>query len=192
MTKEKYLEMKKQARVWFTVNIIISLIAITGGILVIISKSRHIPFLLMSLGAITLMNQVLITPAFNAKKAAEEQHPEWKEVSTKGTKMPVEDFQKGFLISVAALLIVITGFFMFYRPLLKADPTVSNLTPKAVQILQELEEDIDSNIPSDSNLLDIDKAKDLAEKAQKENWLKRDEEEVFLGNLDVASLCERL
>lgn len=38
MTKEKYLEMKKQARVWFTVNIIISLIAITGGILVIISK----------------------------------------------------------------------------------------------------------------------------------------------------------
>lgn len=175
MTKEKYLEMKKQARVWFTVNIIISLIAITGGILVIISKSRHIPFLLMSLGAITLMNQVLITPAFNAKKAAEEQHPEWKEFSTKGTKIPVEDFQKGFLISVAALLIVITGFFMFYRPLPKADPTVSNLTPKDVQILQELEEDIDSNISSDSNSLDIDKAKDLAEKAQKENWLKRDE-----------------
>ena len=175
MTKEKYLEMKKQARVWFTVNIIISLIAITGGSLVIISKSRHIPFLLMSLGAITLMNQVLITPAFNSKKATEEQHPEWKELSTKGTKIPVEDFQKGFLISGAALLIVITGFFMFYRPLPKADPTVSNLTPKDVQILQELEEDIDSNISSDSNSLDIDKAKDLAEKAQKENWLKRDE-----------------
>ena len=122
-----------------------------------------------------LMNQVLITPAFNAKKATEEQHPEWKELSTKGTKMPVEDFQKGFLISVAALLIVITGFFMFYRPLPKADPTVSNLTPKDVQILQELEEDIDSNISSDSNSLDIDEAKDLAEKAQKEHWLKRDE-----------------
>ena len=129
----------------------------------------------MSLGAITLMNQVLITPAFNAKKAAEEQHPEWKELSTKGTKIPVEDFQKGFLISVAALPFVITGFFMFYRPLPKTDPTVSNLTPKDVQILQELEEDIDSNISSDSNSLDIDKAKDLAEKAQKENWLKRDE-----------------
>ena len=140
MTKEKYLETKKQARVWFTVNILISLIAITGGSLVIISQSRHIPFLLMSLGAITLMNRVLITPAFNAKKEAEEQHPEWKDLSTKGTKIPVEDFQKGFLISVAALLIVIVGFFMFYRPLPKADPTVSNLTPKDVQILQELEE----------------------------------------------------
>ena len=38
MTKEKYLEMKKQARVWFTVNILISLIAITGGSLVISSQ----------------------------------------------------------------------------------------------------------------------------------------------------------
>ena len=141
----------------------------------IISQSRHIPFLLMSLGAITLMNRVLITPAFNAKKAAEEQHPEWKDLSTKGTKIPVEDFQKGFLISVAILLIVIVGFFMFYRPLPKAEPIVSNLTPKDVQILQELEENIESNTPSDSNSLDIDKVKDLAEKAQQENWLKREE-----------------
>ena len=171
MTKEKYLETKKQARVWFTVNILIGFISIVCGVLVIISQSRHIPFLLMVLGALTLMNRILIYPVFNAKKAAEDQHPEWKDLSTKGTKIPVEDFQKGFLISVVALLVVI----MFYRPLPKADPTVSNLTPKDVQILQELEEDIKSNTPSDSNSLDIDKAKDLAEKAQRENWLKREE-----------------
>ena len=58
---------------------------------------------------------------------------------------------------------------MVYRPLPKADPTVSNLTPKDVQILQELEEDVESNTPSDSNSLDIDKAKELVEKAQREN-----------------------
>ena len=68
MTKENYLQLKKQVRVWFTINIIIGLIAIAGGILVIISKSRHIPFLLMSLGALTMMNQVLIYPVFNEKK----------------------------------------------------------------------------------------------------------------------------
>lgn len=175
MTKKHYLQLKKQVRVWFTVNIIIGLIAIAGGILVIISKSRHIPYLLMCLGALTLMNQALIYPIFNGKKEAEEAHPEWKELSTKDSKIPVEDLQKGFLVSVTALLLVIIGFFMFYRPLPKADPTVSNLTPKDVQILQELEEDIDSNISSDSNSLDIDEARDLAEKAQKENWLKRDE-----------------
>ena len=90
MTKEHYLQLKKQVRVWFTVNIIIGLIAIAGGILVIISKSRHIPYLLMCLGGLTLMNQALIYPVFNGKKEAEEAHPEWKELSTKDSKIPVE------------------------------------------------------------------------------------------------------
>lgn len=199
MSKEDYLQMKKQARVWFTVNIIISLIAIAGGILVVISKSRHIPFLLMALGALTLMNQFLVTPAFNAKKEAEEEHPEWKSLSTKGTKITAENLQKGFLVSAMALLVVIIGFFMFYRPLPTTDAgteviktyreiqsvpesstekessTVSNLTSKDVQTLQELKEEIESNAPSDSNSLDINKAKDFAEKAQQQNWLKRGE-----------------
>ena len=199
MTKEHYLQLKKQVRIWFTVNIIIGLIAIAGGILVIISKSRHIPFLLMTLGAVGIMNRVLIVPAFNAKKEVEEQHPEWKVLSTKDSKIPVEDLQKGFLVSFTALLIVIIGFFMFYRPLPKVDAgtdmiktyreiqsvpesptdkessTVSNLTPQNVQTLQELKEKIESNAPSDSNSLDINKAKDLAEKAQQQNWLKRGE-----------------
>ena len=199
MTKEHYLQLKKQVRIWFTVNIIIGLIAIAGGILVIISKSRHIPFLLMTLGAVGIMNRVLIVPAFNAKKEVEEQHPEWKVLSTKDSKIPVEDLQKGFLVSFTALLIVIIGFFMFYRPLPKVDAgtdmiktyreiqsvpesptdkessTVSNLTPQDVQTLQELKEDIESNTPPDSPSLDINKAKDLAEKAQQQNWLKRGE-----------------
>ena len=199
MTKEHYLQLKKQVRIWFTVNIIIGLIAIAGGILVIISKSRHIPFLLMTLGAVGIMNRVLIVPAFNAKKEVEEQNPEWKVLSTKDSKIPVEDLQKGFLVSFTALLIVIIGFFMFYRPLPKVDAgtdmiktyreiqsvpesptdkessTVSNLTPQDVQTLQELKEEIESNAPSDSNSLDINKAKDLAEKAQQQNWLKRGE-----------------
>lgn len=196
MTKIHYLQMKKQARVWFTVNIIISLIAIAGGILVVISKSRHIPFLLMSLGALILMNQVLVSPAFNAKKEAEEEHLDWKVLSTKDSKIPVEDLQKGILVSALALLIVIIGFFMFYRPLPTTDAgteviktyreiqsvpesstdkessTVSNLTPQDVQTLQELKEVIESNTPSDSPSLDINKAKELAEKAQQQNWLK--------------------
>lgn len=199
MTKENYLQMKKQVRVWFTVNIIIGLIAIAGGILVIISKSRHIPFLLMSLGALILMNQVLVSPAFNAKKEAEEEHLDWKVLSTKDSKIPVEDLQKGILVSALALLIVIIGFFMFYRPLPTTDAgteviktyreiqsvpesstekessSISNLTPKDIQTLQELKEDIESNTPSDSPSLDINKAKDLAEKAQQQNWLKRGE-----------------
>ena len=120
-------------------------------------------------------------------------------MSTKGTKITAENLQKGFLVSAMALLVVIIGFFMFYRPLPTTDAgteviktyreiqsvpesstekessTVSNLTPKDVQTLQELKEEIESNAPSDSNSLDINKAKDFAEKAQQQNWLKRGE-----------------
>lgn len=199
MTKEHYLQLKKQVRVWFTVNIIIGLIAIAGGILVIISKSRHIPYLLMCLGALTLMNQALIYPVFNGKKETEKEHPEWKNLSTKGVEIPQEEIQKRNGISILAFIIVIVGFFMLYRPAPKTDAgteviknnseiqsvpesstdkessTVSNLTPQDVQTLQELKENIESNTPSDSPSLDINKAKDLAEKAQQQNWLKRGE-----------------
>ena len=57
----------------------------------------------------------------------------------------------------------------------KESSSISNLTPKDVQTLQELKEEIESNAPSDSNSLDINKAKDFAEKAQQQNWLKRGE-----------------
>ncbi len=150
MTKEDYLQMKKQARVWFTVNIIISLIAIAGGILVVISKSRHIPFLLMALGALTLMNQVLVTPCFQRQKEAEEEHPEWKSLSTKDTKLTVENLQKGFLVSAAALLIVIIGFFMFYRPL----PTTDAGT-EVIKTYREIQSVPESSTEKESSTVSI-------------------------------------
>ena len=199
MSKEIYLQMKKQLRIWTTINIIIAMIAIVGGILVIISNSRHIPFLLMTLGALTLMNQKLIIPAFNSKKEAEEQHPEWKELSIKDVEIPVEDLQKGIIISAVALLTVIVGFFMFYRPAPKTDigsEVISNnrdvgsvtdesseklkkklTTPSSVideeefKTSQEIKESIESNSTSDISSLDINKAHDIAEKANQQKWL---------------------
>ena len=200
MSKEIYLQMKKQLRIWTTINIIIAMIAIVGGILVIISNSRHIPFLLMTLGALTLMNQKLIIPAFNSKKEAEEQHPEWKELSIKDVEIPVEDLQKGIIISAVALLTVIVGFFMFYRPAPKTDigsEVISNnrdvesvtdessekpkkklTTPSSVideeefKTSQEIKESIESNSTSDISSLDINKAHDIAEKTNQQKWLK--------------------
>ena len=200
MSKEIYLQMKKQLRIWTTINIIIAMIAIVGGILVIISNSRHIPFLLMTLGALTLMNQKLIIPAFNSKKEAEEQHPEWKDLSIKDVEIPVEDLQKGIIISAVALLTVIVGFFMFYRPAPKTDigsEVISNnrdvesvtdessekpkkklTTPSSVideeefKTSQEIKESIESNTTSDISSLDINKAHDIAEKANQQKWLK--------------------
>ena len=199
MTKEHYLQLKKEFKIRFTINIVLAIIASVFYIKILLSNSREVPFFIICIGTLILTNQSLIAPVFYKKKAAEEEHPEWKNLSTKGVEIPQEEIQKRNGISILAFIIVIVGFFMLYRPAPKTDvgtkviktnseiqsvpesstdkesSTVSNLTPQDVQTLQELKEDIESNTPSDSPSLDINKVKDLAEKAQQQNWLKRGE-----------------
>lgn len=199
MTKENYLQLKKEFKIRFTITIVLAIIASVFYIKILLSNSREVPFFITCLGILTFINQSLIAPVFYEKKVAEEEHPEWKNLSTKGVEIPQEEIQKRNGIAILSFIIVIVGFFMLYRPAPKTDvgteviktnseiqsvpesstdkesSTVSNLTPQDVQTLQELKEDIESNTPSDSPSLDINKAKDLAEKAQQQNWLKRGE-----------------
>ena len=198
MTKEHYLQLKKEFKIRFTITIVLAIIASVFYIKILLSNSREVPYFIICIGTLILTNQSLIAPVFYKKKAAEEEHTEWKNLSTKGVEIPQEEIQKRNGISILAFIIVIVGFFMLYRPAPKTDvgteviktnseiqsvpesstdkesSTVSNLTPQDVQTLQELKEDIESNTPSDSPSLDINKAKDLVEKAQQQNWLKRD------------------
>ena len=199
MTKEHYLQLKKEFKIRFTITIVLAIIASVFYIKILLSNSREVPYFIICIGTLILTNQSLIAPVFYKKKAAEEEHPEWKNLSTKGVEIPQEEIQKRNGISILAFIIVIVGFFMLYRPAPKTDvgteviktnseiqsvpesstdkesSTVSNLTPQDVQTLQELKEDIESNTQSDLPSLDINKAKDLAEKAQQQNWLKRGE-----------------
>lgn len=199
MTKEHYLQLKKEFKIRFTITIVLAIIASVFYIKILLSNSREVPYFIICIGTLILTNQSLIAPVFYKKKAAEEEHPEWKNLSTKGVEIPQEEIQKRNGISILAFIIVIVGFFMLYRPAPKTDvgteviktnseiqsvpesstdkesSMVSNLTPQDVQTLQELKEDIESNTPSDSPSLDINKVKDLAEKAQQQNWLKRGE-----------------
>lgn len=196
MTKEHYLQLKKEFKIRFTITIVLAIITSVFYIKILLSNSREVPYFIICIGTLILTNQSLIAPVFYKKKAAEEEHPEWKNLSTKGVEIPQEEIQKRNGISILAFIIVIVGFFMLYRPAPKTDvgteviktnseiqsvpesstdkesSTVSNLTPQDVQTLQELKEVIESNTPSDSPSLDINKAKELAEKAQQQNWLK--------------------
>lgn len=198
MTKEHYLQLKKEFKIRFTITIVLAIIASVFYIKILLSNSREVPYFIICIGTLIFINQSLIAPVFYKKKAAEEEHPKWKNLSTKGVEIPQEEIQKRNGISILAFIIVIVGFFMLYRPAPKTDvgteviktnseiqsvpesskdkesSTVSNLTPQDVQTLQELKEDIESNPPSDSPSLDLNKAKEYAEKAQSENWLKRD------------------
>ena len=199
MTKEHYLQLKKEFKIRFTITIVLAIIASVFYIKILLSNSREVPYFIICIGTLILTNQSLIAPVFYKKKAAEEEHPEWKNLSTKGVEIPQEEIQKRNGIAILSFIIVIAGFLLLYRPAPKTDvgteiikthseirsvldnptekvsSTVSNLTPQDVQTLQELKEDIESNTPSDSPSLDINKVKDLAEKAQQQNWLKRGE-----------------
>ena len=200
MTKEHYLQLKKEFKIRFTITIVLAIIASVFYIKILLSNSREVPYFIICIGTLILTNQSLIAPVFYKKKAAEEEHPEWKNLSTKGVEIPQEEIQKRNGIAILSFIIVIGGFFLLYRPAPKTDvgteiikthseirsvldspkekesSTVSDLTPKDDQTSQELKEEVESNTSSDSKSLDLNKAKELAEKAQKENWLKRGSE----------------
>ena len=200
MSKENYLQIKKEYRIRFTMMIVLGIISGVLYIQILLSHSREVPFFITCLGTLTFINQSLIAPVFYEKKAAEEEHPEWKNLSTKGVEIPQEEIQKRNGIAILSFIIVIAGFLLLYRPAPKTDVgteiikthseirsvldspkekesrTVSDLTPKDDQTSQELKEEVESNTSSDSKSLDLNKAKELAEKAQKENWLKRGSE----------------
>ena len=91
MSKEKYLQLKKELKIRFMLNILIALIATVFYIQMVVNHSRYMVYVLISIGALSLMNQFLILPVYNAKKEAELEHPEWKTLPTKGVEIPQEE-----------------------------------------------------------------------------------------------------
>lgn len=68
MSKEKYLQLKKELKIRFMLNILIALIATVFYIQMVVNHSRYIVYVLISIGALSLMNQFLILPVYNARK----------------------------------------------------------------------------------------------------------------------------
>lgn len=197
MSKEKYLQLKKELKIRFMLNILIALIATVFYIQMVVNHSRYMVYVLISIGALSLMNQFLILPVYNAKKEAELEHPEWKTLPTKGVEIPQEEAGKRNMIALLALAFVVVGFHLFYHTISKMD-TESNLIEDSRDVESVLEHRTEeseeyesssviekeeegsrddqengwSNEGYTESSLDIDKAHDFAEKAQHENWLR--------------------
>ena len=84
MSKEAYLQLKKEFLMRFVFNVGIAGIGLVLLMIMIFNQSRYIPYLLVVMGMISLMNQVLVMPTKTKKDACEKEHPEWKELLTKG------------------------------------------------------------------------------------------------------------
>lgn len=120
MSKETYLQLKKEFLMRFVFNVGIAGIGLVLLIVMIFNQSRYIPYLLVVMGMISLMNQVLVMPTKAKKDAFEKEHPEWKEVSVKGVKVDSQEQSKRYGVSLIALIVVIGAFFAMYRPTLQA------------------------------------------------------------------------
>ena len=120
MSKETYLQLKKEFWMRFAFNVGIAGIGLVLLIVMIFNQSRYIPYLLVVMGMISLMNQVLVMPTKAKKDAFEKEHPEWKELSTKGVKVDSKEQSKRYGVSLIALIVVIGAFFAMYRPTLQA------------------------------------------------------------------------
>ena len=120
MSKEIYLQLKKEFRMRFAFNLGIAGSGLVLLIVMIFNKSRYIPYLLVVMGMISLMNQVLVMPTKAKKDACEKEHPDWKELSTKGVKVDSKEQSKRYGVSLIALIVVIGAFFAMYRPTLQA------------------------------------------------------------------------
>ena len=100
----------------FAFNLGIAGIGLVLLIVMILNQSRYIPYLLVVMGMISLMNQVLVMPTKTKKVACEKEHPEWKDLSVKGVKVDSQEQSKRYGVSLIALLVVIGAFFAMYHP----------------------------------------------------------------------------
>ena len=91
MSKEKYLQIKKEYRIRLALVIVLFILFAILDCILIYSSSRFIPLLATAMGSVVPLNHFLLVPFWQQKKAIEEQHPEWKELSPKGVRVNLTD-----------------------------------------------------------------------------------------------------
>ena len=109
ISQESYLQIKKEYRVRQFLVIFLFIIFAILDILLVSSRSRYVPLLTTAMAT--------LVPFWRQKKAIEEEHPEWKELSTKGVKIPSAEANKRTLASIGTLIALLLSFGLTYKPL---------------------------------------------------------------------------
>jgi hypothetical protein len=115
MSQEKYLQIKKEYRIRLALVIFLFILFVILDCMLIVSSSRFIPLLATAMASVIPVNHFLLVPFWQQKKAMEEEHPEWKELSTKGVKVPAAEVSKRTLAGIGATLALLLSFAIFYR-----------------------------------------------------------------------------
>lgn len=129
MSQERYLQIKKEYRVRQFLVIFLFIIFAILDILLVSSRSRYVPLLTTAMATLVPFNHFFLVPFWRQKKAIEEEHPEWKELSTKGVKIPSTEANKRTLASIGILMTLLLSFGLFYKPVKQSNDQV-NKPPK--------------------------------------------------------------
>ena len=88
LSQERYLQIKKEYKVRLVLVIFLLVLSFILYLLILLSFSRHVPFIATVMGTVIPFNYFLLVPVWQEKKAIEEEHPEWRNLSTSGVKVP--------------------------------------------------------------------------------------------------------
>ena len=116
VSQERYLQIKKEYKVRLVLVIFLFVLSFILYLLIVLSFSRHIPFIATVMGTVIPFNYFLLVPFWQEKKAIEEEHPEWKNLSTSGVKVPSSESHKKILPFIGTVLVLFFSFAMLYRP----------------------------------------------------------------------------
>ena len=116
MPQERYLQIKKEYKVRLVLVVFLLVLSFILYFFIILSFSRHIPFIATVMGTVIPFNHFLLVPVWQEKKAIEEKHPEWKNLSTSGVKVPSSESSKRTLAAIGTILALFFSFAMLYRP----------------------------------------------------------------------------
>ena len=117
LSQERYLQIKKEYKVRLVLVIFLLVLSFILYLLILLSFSRHVPFIATVMGTVIPFNYFLLVPVWQEKKAIEEEHPEWRNLSTSGVKVPSSESDKKILPFIGTVLALFFSFAMLYRPI---------------------------------------------------------------------------
>ena len=125
VSQERYLQIKKEYKIRLGLVIFLFTIFAILGIVLIFNLSRFIPLAATAMGTVVPFNHFLLVPLWEQKKEIEKEHPEWRELSTSGIKIPSSESSKRTLAAIGTILALFFSFAMLYRPVKANKPIPS-------------------------------------------------------------------
>ena len=118
MTQEEYLQLKKEYKIRLVLVLVIVLFVLFSilSIFLIINLNSFIPLCATAMASVVPFNYFLLVPLWEEKKAIEAEHPEWKDLSTSGARVPSTEASKRNIATVGSIIALFLSFALLYRP----------------------------------------------------------------------------